>query len=287
MEAARVAALRGHKVTLFERRSTLGGGVELWSRIPGREHLGTLRNWYDRQLEEFGVDVRNGVDADEATILRQRPQAVVIATGSRYAPAGQSGFQQTPIDGWDQDFVITPEAVLEGDLRLQGRVVVLDEEGLHAAAGVAELAAKQGASVEYVTRGLLPARGLASNSQLGYAVSRMRNAGVVVSTSHYIRRIGDKRVTLFETWTKQERTVKVDWVVLATMRVPVDTLSGGLQNKVERVYLIGDALAPRLLREATYEGHRFARAIGEPGGPANVDEALFEPMEGLRSAALA
>jgi hypothetical protein len=75
--------------------------------------------------------------------------------------------------------------------------------------------------------------------------------------------------------------------VLATMREPVLGLERALAGSVDRVYVVGDALAPRGLREATYEGHRFGRVIGEPEMPPSVESVLWEPMPSLRPAELA
>jgi hypothetical protein len=71
------------------------------------------------------------------------------------------------------------------------------------------------------------------------------------------------------------------------MREPVDELDDALAGKVGFVYIIGGALAPRSLKEATYEAHRFARAIGEPDMPKTVTDELFEQLNSLRPAALA
>jgi 2,4-dienoyl-CoA reductase-like NADH-dependent reductase (Old Yellow Enzyme family)/NADPH-dependent 2,4-dienoyl-CoA reductase/sulfur reductase-like enzyme len=285
LEAARVAAGRGHRVVLLERRQALGGGLALWARLPGREHLTSTITWFERRLAEHRVDVRTGVDADENAVLVESPEVVVLATGAQYARGGQSGFEPQPIPGWDRPFVHTPEDVLADGASLAGTVVVLDDEGLHTGAGVAELAARRGAQVELVSRKAFPAADLATNHQLPYVAARLRETGVAVSTGTYIREIGDGSVTLIELATGRLRVVEnVDAVVLATMRLVPPTLQDSLEERVEYVYRIGDALAPRGLREATYEGHRFARVIGEPDMPPDVIAEAFRPIEPLRAA---
>jgi hypothetical protein len=71
------------------------------------------------------------------------------------------------------------------------------------------------------------------------------------------------------------------------MRKPIDSLVAELEGRVPYVYLVGDALAPRGLREALYEGHRFGRVIGEPAMPVSVIEELFKPLEPVRPAEFA
>src|SRR4029077_5442678 len=98
-----------------------------------------------------------------------------------------------------------------------GRVVVFDEEGLHAAVGVAELTGAAGAEVEFVTR--LPVPAMNVPKDLPYVWPRLQAAGVSVSTLTYIKEIGEQKVTLAHAMTGAERVVDdVDAVVLATMR---------------------------------------------------------------------
>jgi 2,4-dienoyl-CoA reductase-like NADH-dependent reductase (Old Yellow Enzyme family) len=285
-EAATIAARRGHSVTLLERREMLGGGVELWSRIPGRGHLTSVGGWYQQQLGDLGVDVRLGTDADAGAVLALDPEVVVVATGSRYARDGESAFRPRALPGWDRPFVITPEDVLENGRELTGNVVILEEEGYHAAVGLAEMAAAAGATVELVTRKQMP--GLGTGAQLLYILPRLYAAGITVTPQTYVGEIGEAAVTLFNIHTGSERTVgELDALVLATMRKPIDSLVVELEDQVPFVYLVGDALAPRGLRDVLYEGHRFGRVIGEADMPASVIEEMFKPIPPVRPAEFA
>jgi thioredoxin reductase len=276
LEAARTAAVRGHAVTLVERDRALGGAVGLWSRIPGREHVGTLAAWFSRQLERHGVDVRLGVDADLGLVRHRSPDVVFVATGARYARTGASGYAPAPIPGWDRPFVHAPEAVIRGDVRIHGRLLVLDEEGYNTAVGVAEIAARAGAEVELVTRRLTIAEGLGRDAM--HVDARLRALGVRLRTSAYVREIGEGVVTVEDLVGRERSTAPFDGVVLATMREPEDGLADVLAGEVEHVCLVGDALAPRSLREATYEGHRFARLVGTPEMPRWVTDELFAAL---------
>ncbi len=287
-EAARVAAQRGHEVTVFERRPALGGALNLWAKLPGCEHLEGVAAWYARELELLGVTVRLGAEADPGLILEAQPDVVIAATGSQFSRGGESGFKQTPIPGSMQDFVYTPEDVLEHGVELSGPVVVLDEEGRNAAAGMAVVAGRAGREVEYLTRYPYATPALVFNSNGRYLVERMRAAGVKISTGCYISAIGDHQVTIYATSTGAERVVEVGSVMLATMRNPETAVADQLAGSVPYVYVIGDAASPRTLIEATYEGHRFARVIGEPRMPASVTADLFAAdAVALRAASLA
>lgn len=277
LEAARVSALRGHDVVLLERRDELGGQMELWSRLPGRDVFKTTPQWYERELVRLGVEVRKGMHATADMVLGQHPDAVVVATGSRYVADGESGFIAGAIPGTGRDWVYTPEQILEDGVRPTGNVVILDDEGINTGSGIAQLLASGDARVELVTRWLQQVSdSLIYSFEFALIIPLLKNAGVTVSTQTYIKEIGDHELTLFDVFTNEERRVgNVDAVVLATMRRANDRLARELDGRVSQLFVIGDALAPRPLAAATDEGQRFARMIGVPGAPEDFTDAFF------------
>jgi 2,4-dienoyl-CoA reductase-like NADH-dependent reductase (Old Yellow Enzyme family) len=284
LEAARAAALRGHEVTVLERRRELGGALALWARLPGCDHLAGAIRWWSERLAELGVRIELGVDAGPGDILSLRPDAILLATGARYSPTGDHGSWPADVPGWDEPFVHTPEDVLEAGVELRGRVLVVDEEGMHAGIGIAELAASRGAHVELITSKPAPAASLTRPQGAAIIPARLRSAGITVSTSTGLREIGDRRAIVAGPDGGRRTIEGVDVVVLATMRKPVDGLRPSLEGRLEAIYLIGDALAPRKLRDATYEGHRLGHGFGGGELPAQLTDALFEPMQPLSPA---
>ena len=278
LEAARTAALKGHRVTLFEARAELGGGLALWARLPGRGNYGTAIGWWQRELMRLGVDVRLGVMADAATVLAERPDAVIVATGARYSRGGRSITMDADIPGHDLPHVRRPEELLLGGPLPSGRVLLVDGEGLHASCGIAEMLAAAGASVLTVTAGFTPvSQRIVDAFEARQVVERMKRAGVTFAPTTWVRRIEPDAVVLYDIHTGEERREPADAVVLVTGRVPGDGLAGELAGKVAQLFPIGDALSARMLAAATYEGHRFARLIGEPDAPAGFAEAFFRP----------
>ncbi len=282
MEAARVAAMRGHTVTLIERRARLGGALALVARMPGREHMHRAGDWWAHQLDRLGVEVRTATDADAETILALAPDAVMVATGALYAREGMSGFSAQPIPGWDQPFVLTPDEVLSGARTASGQLLIIDEEGRNAGVGTAEFLAAHGCRVTIVSSydSAAPHMGTARH----YIGLRLREAGVLLSLGTRVLAIGDCEVKLELLATGEQRTVPVDGVIMSTMRRQVDGLIDMLTGKVAYIYQIGDALAPRSLIEATYEGHKFARLLGEDVMPKTVIDELFRIAPGFRPA---
>jgi len=277
LEAARVAALRGHAVTLFEARALLGGGLALWARLPGREVYAQATDWWERELRRLGVDVRTGVKASAADVSALDPDAVIVATGAEFSRLGRSGGVDRAIPGADRPHVCCPDDILLGRVVPRGKVLVLDGEGTHASSGIAELLASGGAEVTIVSSNYAPFsnRLLFAFDGIGVA-RRLAEAGVSFVGATWVREIGENTVDLYEVnGGRTSRMADIDAVVLATGRISNDGLSAELEGKVAQLFVIGDALGVRPWATATYEGHKFARMIGEPGAPRTSGEAFF------------
>jgi len=278
-EAARVAARRGHEVVLLERGNELGGQANLWAGLPGREVVRAVGEWFERELPRLGIDVRMGTEATSADVLAEQPDAVVVATGGRYSRTGASGLIPFPIPGAaESDFVYTPEQIIRDGVRPTGKVIVLDCEGINTGVGVAELLARGGAEVELMTRWLTPVENLVFTHEFAYIVPVLKSLDVAISTATHIKEIGDHELTAFDIFTSSERQIAdISAVVLAVMRDPIDGIARELEGRVEQLFTVGDALGPRELTEASYEGQKFARMIGEEDAPRTFGEAYFEP----------
>jgi hypothetical protein len=183
------------------------------------------------------------------------------------------------VPGWDRGLVITPEEILADGKRPKGRVVIIDDEAQNTAPGIAEILAANGAEVEIVTRWLQPVHHLITSLEFAWVIPRLMNLGVKISTQTYIKEVGDREVTVFDVLVNTERVISdVDAVIFTNMREPIDGLVGPLEGKVKQLFAVGDALAPRGLAEATHEGHRFARMLGEQDAPKNFTEAWWQPV---------
>ncbi|MBU6269328.1 MAG: FAD-dependent oxidoreductase [Sphingomonadales bacterium] len=278
LEAARVAALRGHKVVLLEAREALGGALALWAKLPGRGNYGTAIGWWQRELAQLHVDVRLGGVATAEAVLVLQPDAVIVATGAVYSPGGRSITMDADIPGSALPHVLRPEDVLVGGARPGGRVLLADGEGLHASTGLAELLAAGGAEVVYATARFTPVSGrLVDAFEARQVVQRLKQAGVRFAPTTWVRGIEPGAAVLYDVHTGEERREGFDAVVLVTGRVPQDGLARELAGRVAQVFTIGDALSARTLAAATFEGHKFARLVGEAGAPADFAEAFFRP----------
>lgn len=277
LEAARVAAIRGHDVELIEARDALGGALSLWAELPGREFYMKAVEWWEREIRRLGVRVRLGETATVAGILAAQPDAVILATGARYSEVGRSLHRDQPITGYDRDFVYRPEQILLGQVSPKGRIVVLDGEGAHTGVGVAQMLALAGNEVELLTPNFSPvSQRVVSQNELVPMIQSLRTSGVKVTPATYIRRIDERSLTVYDVYSQEERTIEgVDAVILSTGRVSVNDLEMELDGRLPQVFAVGDAAGVRMFTAAAYEGQKFARLIGEPGAPRSIGELYF------------
>ncbi|HEY0520187.1 MAG TPA: FAD-dependent oxidoreductase [Ilumatobacteraceae bacterium] len=261
MEAARVAALRGHSVTLLERSPVLGGALNLQAELPTRDGVLSAVTWWSGRLEDAGVKVLLGIEANVDEVLSHAPDVVVVATGASFDERGLNGLTGREIPGWDRDFVYTPATLLPSLPRVTRTAVVYDEDGAITASDIAWLFAENGAEKVYlVTRHAATAQNYIGKSGSHRDLSSMaleRN-GVITEVQKFIRDIGDHKVTLFNIRTEEEQVIEeVDVVVLVNLRRSVNGLATALRDHVADVQVLGDANSPGRMAKATRDGFFF------------------------------
>ena len=142
LEAARVLGERGHEVVVLEAADVPGGQVRLAAAAARRRDLVGIVEWRVSEAKHSGVEFRYGVFADAATVLAERPDVVVVATGGLPNTSFLDEGEHLVTDTWD---------VMSGAAHPQGRVLVYDDNGAEPALDAAELLAVRGAAVELVT----------------------------------------------------------------------------------------------------------------------------------------
>jgi N-methyl-L-proline demethylase len=142
LEAARVAAERGHTVTVLEAMPWAGGQLRLAARNPRRRDLAGIIDWRIGELDRLGATVRHDVFADAALVESLEPDVVVVATG---------GLPQLPPLEAGADLVCTTWDILSGDVRPAANVLLFDDWGNHSSMSAAEQIARSGSQLEIVT----------------------------------------------------------------------------------------------------------------------------------------
>jgi 2,4-dienoyl-CoA reductase-like NADH-dependent reductase (Old Yellow Enzyme family)/thioredoxin reductase len=260
LEAARVAALRGHKVILFEARPHFGGSLRLASMAPTRQTLADLVAWLEQEVYRLGVDVRlsNYVDAPDVT--RVAPDLVVVATGSTPRMDGiQLAAPGEPIIGFDQPHVLSSVDLFENPQRSLGKsAVVIDDVGHYEAVAAAEYLLSKGLSVTFVTTQM----SFAPRSQPAFmavpALRRMLPKGLRLMVRSRALEITGSSVIVtpadIETSAQLREEVAADCVVFVSLNRPETGLVPDLEAAGIAVTLVGDALSPRFLPTAMREG---------------------------------
>src|SRR6476469_5900824 len=277
MKAAGPLARRGHSVTLLERDDALGGQVNLILRTPGRDEFGWSTRDLEVQLRKAGVEVRLGTEATADAVRGLEPDGVIVATGSSPSRTGFSSVdplvEQLP--GSDGDNVLTGWDVLLGSRPVGDRVVVLDDDGSRAVAGVAEVLLDAGKHVELVSRWPALFPGTMTTLDMPHVYGRLLGKGLEYRLNSWASGIEGDRVSLFNLYTGAADSIEgIDTVVLATGQKSNDELYFALKGTVENLHRIGDCLAPRKLDHAIYEGELAGRELWENGPGDGLDKPV-------------
>jgi len=257
LEAARVAAERGHKVTLAEKSGELGGQFRLAAGQPERGEIGQLLNWYENQLEKLQVRVLRRTEMTADDIRKSGADAVVLCTGS--APTA-TGFQRAfphmaELPGHDQDNVCTAHDVLEGKVQPGSTVLLLDDiNGWWPASGTALHLAEQRHMVTLVTAADIACGELERSQTADTTRERFWKMGVETVVSTALVKWQGNTATLLNLYTGDEEEREFDTLVMALTNTPDDRLTRELADDGIEVHSIGDSVAARTASMAFYEG---------------------------------
>jgi NADPH-dependent 2,4-dienoyl-CoA reductase/sulfur reductase-like enzyme len=249
MEAARVAALRGHDVTLYEKSDQLGGQLNLACMPPTKQELAETVIWLSRQVVKAGVKVKLNTELTIGEIEKEKPDVLVVATG-----AAQGGVD---IKGADGANVVTAWDILSGrawvPFRLDlspARVVVVG--GGELGAEVADLLAEGNKAVTIVAS--TEDIALEVNTMLRPALmSRLAFNGVRIITEARVKEITEDGV-IYGKAGREETITGLDAVVLAVGVKSVNNLATEAKGKVAELLIIGDAKEQRKALDAIGEG---------------------------------
>lgn len=255
LECAATLGDLGHRVLLYEAEARLGGQLLLAAVPPGKAEFAKLVRYYEGRLERMpNVDVHLGSRATAELVCSLAPDAVVLACGSVPVHAQLPGIDQAP--------VVAARDVLAGRASVGQRAAVLG--GGSVGAEVAHYLAKEGHDVCIIE--LRQEIGFDLGAARRYNLRRqLRSLGVRRYVRARVLRLASDRVTLVHTSRDGTRHLTdvgpVDTFVTALGAQPVEDLFLELEPRVSPLLLIGDALSPAHLGEATSEGARAALAV--------------------------
>ena len=273
MECAIVLGKRGmRRVHLVEAATEIGGQMRWVPQLPGRGEWARVLNWRQIQLSKLrNVEVIAATRLDARGVLEYGAELVVIATGAHWSGGGLNRVTHEPIPGADAllAHVLTPEQImLEGKRPPGGRVAVYEGEGYFTGPGVAELLAGEGFEVVLATCLDEIAPFCHETLEQAFLRERLHAAGVEMRTGLVADRIVPGGIEGHDEFG-DPLAVEADGVVLVTQRLSDEALYLELAadrealaaEGIEGLYRIGDCVAPQLIADAIFDGHRLAREI--------------------------
>lgn len=275
LEAARVAAARGHEVVLFEAASEAGGQIRLAARLQRRREIVGIIDWRVERCADLGVTLRMNSYAEAADVMAESPDIVIVATGG----LPNSGFLEA-----GEDLVVTSWDVLAGDSKAAQEILLFDDNGAHPGMMAAESLARAGATLEYVTpeRSIAPEIG-GTNSPI--YLRAFSECGVKVTLTERltsVRRDGNRlAATLFNEYGKTSRDQLVDQVVVEHGTLPLDELyfelKAGAVNRGAVDYEALIATRPQALTPNPDGSYQLFR-VGDAVSSRNIHAAIYDSL---------
>ncbi|MCH8166721.1 MAG: FAD-dependent oxidoreductase [Proteobacteria bacterium] len=295
-EAARVLMERGYVVHLADSSEKVGGHVNALVKLPGLGEWGYHRDYREVQLDKLVKKNRDsqlalgGKPLTAGDVLGYGADKVIIATGSFWNGDGTNALSHDPIPGIDASKPnhVTPEQILDGSKAIGKRVTILNAEPYFMGPSLAELLGSKGHDVTVID-------GVGFGNYMHFTLEapnmhrRLHELHVNVIGDTWVSRVEDGRIEIYNIWGEGSRREyrgpgvlpreenrthewhEYDTLVLVTGRSSNDGLFRELKarkdewaaNEIKGVYVIGDAWAPKVLADATFDGHRIAREIEE------------------------
>ena len=252
LEAARVAALRGHRVTLHEQSEHLGGQLRTWARLASKRELNRIVEWQQRQLERLQVGIRLGHRVESAESL-DGADVVVLTSGARPGPVSVEGAAEHGVS------LCTAHDVLDSEPVPVAATLVWDRAGGGAAVSAAEHLAQAGCRVVLVT----PSMAVADDVDITNRVPlyrRLYEHSVTMLPDSEVTRIDAQGVVVTNVYTGRETTIAgIERLVVSDAAQACDELADILRNDGLRVLMAGDSVSPREVDVAMAEGALAAR----------------------------
>lgn len=264
LEAARLAAMRGHNVILFEASKSVGGMMNFAAKCPTRHGIRDIIVWQESEVYRLGVDVRLNSYIETQDVLDEAPDVVILATGSYPRMDGVVlSHPGLPIRNFEQASPMSSLDVLTSVDNMTGRsAVVVDDTGHWEAIGVAEHLINRGATVHFVTRHAMFAHLMAASVMTDEALQRLNRDGRFhLHVQQRVTSIDDGIATIEPTYGGSSQRVAADVLAFISVNSSYRGMMEELRGKIPELAIVGDANAPRYLEMAIREGHLTGRAI--------------------------
>lgn len=271
LEATRALAGRGYKVAIAEATADLGGRVLKESALPGLSEWRRVADYRIQQLlKDENVDIYRESELGPDDILEFGFQHVLIATGATWRKDGVGRSHHRPVPGLNELPVYSPDDLMAGNLP-SGDVVLFDDDTYYMGGVLAELLAKAGCRVKFVTPHASVSPWAYYTWEQRKTQTRLLDLGVEIYPGRSLASITSDGVKAACGYTGNEIDVFGNSLVLVTERFPNESLVLSLKEDLDRVEqagiktlrAIGDCFAPGIIASAVYSGHLAARELEE------------------------
>ncbi|MBN33349.1 MAG: NADH:flavin oxidoreductase [Rhodospirillaceae bacterium] len=269
LEASRALGQRGYAVTLAEAGTDLGGHVARIAQLPGLTAWKRATDWRIGQIEPMtNVEIYRDSRLSADDVMAFDFPHVVMATGCSWVRDGTGRSHIEAIPGHDQPHVFSADDLLDATPDgLKGPVVVYDDDHYAVAGALAERLSREGHDVTLMTPAPEASVWTLQTDEHHLVMPRLHEAGVAIATLQRIESIEEGHLVLRHVQSGAATQQACGSLVLVTSRTPNDGLYQTLQaqteptdsNPLSSITAIGDCLAPGLIVDAIYAGHRFAR----------------------------
>lgn len=275
LEAARVCALRGHRVTLLEAAARPGGQVLLASKVERRREIVGIVDWLSSEAESAGVDMVFNRFAEVDDVLEADPDIVIIATG---------GLPNTGLPEGGEELVTSTWDILGGQVQPAGEVLVFDDNGQHPGLACAEFLAHAGSSLELATPDRMIGQEVGGTNIPAY-LKTFYEKGVVMSLNRRLMKVervdGRLRAHLYNEFDDSREERLVDQVIVEHGTLPMDDLyfefkdMAANRGEVETAALLDGRLeVPRVNPEGRFDLFR----VGDAVASRNIHTAILDSL---------
>jgi pyruvate/2-oxoglutarate dehydrogenase complex dihydrolipoamide dehydrogenase (E3) component len=251
MEAARIAALRGNDVTLYDKENQMGGQLLFAAKPPGKDKLLWFRDYEKTQIKKLRVKVELGVEVTPQLVTNMKPDVVILAIGAEPLIPDIPGIKGKNI--------VRSIDVLSGKIEIKNQKVVIAGGGM-IGTEVGEFLLNRDNKVIIVEMLPIIASDMEPLNRQGL-LEALEGKDITILTNKEIIEITEKGVVVIDKRSGEIQVTEGDIVVVALGSKPVSSLAEKLDGKVAELYTVGDCNEPRRLEQAIYEGSLVARRI--------------------------
>ena len=265
LEATRCLSKRGYDVTLAEKDAQIGGRVSKERLLPGLSAWGRVVDYREGQINKLkNVNIYLESEIAKKDILEFDFEHICFATGSKWRNDGVGRINLHPLEIDSSMNIYTPDDIMS-DTKIEGKVVIFDDDHYYMASVLAEKLVKEGNEVVFVTPASIVSEWSLNTLDQPFIQKRLIELGVQIICNKSISKVGRDTVDLSCKYTGKISSLETGNILFVTSRQPLNELyKSFLQDEITRhkhiksIDIIGDANAPAPIAWATYAGYNYA-----------------------------